>query len=511
MRLNNWLGLLYHAFVVAICGAVIWAMNRYGAEWGFIYNHIAVKVALSLLPVLLYWLLAKLLPGKKDKKRDFTSGLAIFFIALITLIVAFAGHRQELFSMGFGGSVWTLPLDVFMLPVILVLSIWGKGYNIIFLVAGMLLPTILFGLSRVVGRIGTKEEYEVDEDEELEAEDDIFEEAATIESEEPLEEPLKEEVKVSQETMQWIKSEPVEELKEEVVAPIISETPIKPAPKSNLEKEPEELVGEPVPQETVSQDINPIIKEERVIKPEERLDNKGVSEKEGIVEEDKVKESLAGGMQLTPEEIEMIMKARAAKVTVNGIEEAEDKAVEVEPAVEFKSTEKKHEEVIQAKTIVVKDVIEEINKVENESVIGKKEIEEIPEKIEAKEVVYEEKPLPSFIKESIDREKERKEAEVLEEEEDRISDAWSGTKEMLGNLFGSKKKRKKTSRTSRESVENPVEDVIIDEPKPKVEIEWKSSRRDTSLKKPEPAVNAEKSFKTGEDQVRDILFNDDNK
>lgn len=369
MKLNNWLGLLFHTIIVALCGALIWAMNYFASDWGFMYDHIAVKIVITLVPVLLYWIFAKILPGRAEKSRDFTSGMAILIIGLVVFGVAMFGFGGDLTGLEFGESMWTLPMDVFLLPAILVLSVWGLGYNIIGLVASTILPTIIFGISRKVSRIGREEEYEeVEEEEELDKED-ILEEPIEARPAEEVQETVAADANFDQ-TIQWKKDS------EETESKVDGKTQAVP-----------------------------------VVEPKDEV---------------KVTAPKIGGETLTQEEIEMILAARAQRRRQEGITEEEaleEEREEVEEAIktlnEEGQEEPETEDLEKGPFEKIEDRDEEQAKEEDEEVQPVIPVAPVLEAEDERE--EEEKPVPikDEQKPVIDESEEEK-APVVEEESEPI-------------------------------------------------------------------------------------------
>lgn len=459
MRLNNWLGLLYHTIIVVICGAIIWAMNHFAAEWGFMYNRMGIKIALTALPWILYFIFGGFLAKKKQRSLDFVSGLAVLLIGLIVVIIAFAGHRMELFSMAPGQSMWTLPMDVFLLPAILGLTVWGKGYEILYIVIALVAPTVLFGLRRLLSAGKYRDEDDEDEyDEEADLEE-ADEEIAENEASEGIE---------------------LEEEPETKAVPIVMQEPV--STQKTMQWNAEEL-------QKAESELQKPAKEKVTVK----------------------------GQQLSEEEVNMILAAReetlreeATKETLNGAEESKQKIAEkdeVRRADELESVEAK--EMSEKGTTdeeKMKPIVMTATEPKKEMKVTE-EVEEAQETQEAQETkmpfimegpvrdmtkeeppAFKTRPIPDFIAKSAEGEAVEVEPSKAETEE--------------GGLFGGRKRRPSGRRMV-------VQQPEIVEKQQRAEIEWRSHREGSSLHRPDVAKRADESFQSGGSEVHDILFNDD--
>lgn len=371
-----------------------------------------------------------------------------------------------------GQSMWTLPMDVFLLPAILGLTVWGKGYEILYIAIALVAPTVLFGLRRLLSAGKYRDEDDEDDEDEYDEAEDL--EAADL-----------------------------EEADEEIAENEASE-------RVELEEEPETKAVPIVMQEPVSTQKTMQWNAEELQKAESEL-QKPAKEKVTVK-----------GQQLSEEEVNMILAAREETLREETTEEVTEETLKVaeeskqkiaekdevrradelesvkakEKSEEGTTDEEKMKPIVMAasepkKEMKVADEVEEAQEAQEAQETKMPFIMEGPVRDMTKEEppAFKTRPIPDFIAKSTEGEAVEAEPSKAETEE--------------GGLFGGRKRRPSGRRMV---VQQPE---IVEKQQQRVEIEWRSHREGSSLHRPDVAKRADESFQSGGSEVHDILFNDD--
>lgn len=142
---NNTRGLFIHLLVVLIMFGIATMINFNQVLVKVFYGNLIFKIIISILPILMYYNFGKGLYKKNSSKLDFFSGniivLLFIFLAAISLI---GMQSKEGFEIA--GSIWRLPMDLFMFPFVYSMEVLGISSNYLFLFISSLIPTIIFGI-----------------------------------------------------------------------------------------------------------------------------------------------------------------------------------------------------------------------------------------------------------------------------------------------------------------------------------------------------------------------------
>lgn len=111
------------------------------------YGNKISRLILSLLPILLYYNLAKGMSKKKSSRLDFLSGNIIVLISIIFFLLAFIIHKSDLFTIGIGASNWKFPLDIFLMPGLFITEMLKIQYGPLAIAFASLMPGFIYGIS----------------------------------------------------------------------------------------------------------------------------------------------------------------------------------------------------------------------------------------------------------------------------------------------------------------------------------------------------------------------------
>ncbi|EFI42156.1 MULTISPECIES: hypothetical protein [Peptoniphilus] len=150
---NNTRGLIFHLIIIAVMFIFTAIVNLSEMLKKVLYGNIAFRIILCIIPILLYYNLAKGMSKKKSKRLDFLSGNIIVLISVILFIPPFLILKSKMFSLGIAESIWKFPLDLFLMPELFIYQLLKIDYNIVSIIIASLIPGFIYGISIKKSRI----------------------------------------------------------------------------------------------------------------------------------------------------------------------------------------------------------------------------------------------------------------------------------------------------------------------------------------------------------------------
>lgn len=144
---NNVMGLIGHVFTVIIMFLFVLLINFNQGISEILYGNFLFKVVLSLIPIIIYFLFGKLMSKKQNKLSDFFTGILIVAGFAFLFFIAYFGLGNKIYSLPVSGSMWKMPLDLFMLPQIFILKLFRLKYSFLTLLISALVPGIIYSIS----------------------------------------------------------------------------------------------------------------------------------------------------------------------------------------------------------------------------------------------------------------------------------------------------------------------------------------------------------------------------
>lgn len=151
---NNFKVLLFYILILGVTYGFLSAFNTLYLNSTTQLNNIIVKVFFIIFYISLFVLAGKLVGIKQNHNLDFFSFLLVFLIGLGLYFLAYLGGGLN-FSENM--NILMLPAQIFLSPFLLISSILGIDFNLLFYTVTSFIVTIVIGLS--VRRSRVKRKY----------------------------------------------------------------------------------------------------------------------------------------------------------------------------------------------------------------------------------------------------------------------------------------------------------------------------------------------------------------
>lgn len=143
---NNTRGLFIHLLVNITIFGMAMLINMNQTLTKVMYGNLVFKIILGIIPIFLYYNLAKGLSKKVSSKLDFFAGNIIILIFILLAAISLIGINS-IYSSEVAGTLWRLPMDIFMFTEVYILNMLNREVSIFNLFITSFIPTIIYGIS----------------------------------------------------------------------------------------------------------------------------------------------------------------------------------------------------------------------------------------------------------------------------------------------------------------------------------------------------------------------------
>ena len=154
---NNILGVLGHLFIVAFVFLFLSLVHKGDTVARFFYSGVVGKVFFVLLPVFFYWLVGKLMSRNTGWVGVLLPGLGIVAVAFFFSLISLSGLGSSWMTKEVGESMWRFPLELFLLPQYVILTLWGLPKVEYTMMILSLFPGVVYTFSILQGRMKKKQ------------------------------------------------------------------------------------------------------------------------------------------------------------------------------------------------------------------------------------------------------------------------------------------------------------------------------------------------------------------
>ncbi|NLD17109.1 MAG: hypothetical protein GX666_05925 [Tissierellia bacterium] len=141
---NNLKVFIYYFLVLGITYGILTAFDTLYRSSTTQFNNLVMKVFFAIFYVLLFIICGKIVSIKEHPSKDFLNFLLVFIVGLGLFFLAYLGGGMD-FSQDM--NILMLPAQVFLSPFILLSTITGRRFDILFYIITSLLISVVIGLS----------------------------------------------------------------------------------------------------------------------------------------------------------------------------------------------------------------------------------------------------------------------------------------------------------------------------------------------------------------------------
>lgn len=141
---NNLKVFIYYFLVLGITYGILTAFDTLYLSSTTQFNNLVMKVFFAIFYVLLFIICGKIVSIKEHPSKDFLNFLLVFIVGLGLFFLAYLGGGMD-FSQDM--NILMLPAQVFLSPFILLSTITGRRFDILFYIITSLLISVVIGLS----------------------------------------------------------------------------------------------------------------------------------------------------------------------------------------------------------------------------------------------------------------------------------------------------------------------------------------------------------------------------
>ncbi|NLY20854.1 MAG: hypothetical protein GXZ08_06195 [Tissierellia bacterium] len=142
---NNIRALIYHILMIFLATLILFGFKKISDVLDIKLNNIIVKLIIVALFFFAYYYFGKLMSLRINPKYDFLNGLIIAGLGLLLFMFGYLGLGSEMFNIELIASLWKMPFDIFMSPVLVCYTVLGIKYNLLLVILALLLPGIIMG------------------------------------------------------------------------------------------------------------------------------------------------------------------------------------------------------------------------------------------------------------------------------------------------------------------------------------------------------------------------------
>lgn len=144
---NNLRAVLFHIFIGIVVFAFAFIINYIDVVRDLLYGNFVSRFIVGCIPIILYYNFGKWLNIRESKSMDFLFGNLISLIAFILFLPSLLYYGFGAFNLSVGGSLLRLGFDLFMMPELYILNLFGISNGLINFVISLFIPSIIFGIS----------------------------------------------------------------------------------------------------------------------------------------------------------------------------------------------------------------------------------------------------------------------------------------------------------------------------------------------------------------------------
>lgn len=150
---NNLKILIYYFIILGITYGILTGFDTLYQNSTTQFNNLILKIFFIIFYGSLFVISGKIVSIKEHYSKDFLNFILVFIIGLIIIFIAYLGGGID-FSKDM--NILMLPAQIFLSPFILISTILGWKFNIMFYVIASFIISILMGLSTRRTRVKRK-------------------------------------------------------------------------------------------------------------------------------------------------------------------------------------------------------------------------------------------------------------------------------------------------------------------------------------------------------------------